>query len=251
MKTITFLIFYLTSLLAFADPQATHGMVLFGDQTSYVSHLPMFHAPHDYQFVAEVSLADIPRSETLKSYDLHKAQGETFFTIAPEPFDLSLLVSGEKEQFKAQLYLGHFEQGGEYLGLIEVNVTQSILAKKLDPKMVDPNELFSVHYIAFGKKGEYYVVHDINEKPSFDFIAKVEQPYFTIETRLGPEKRLVKDSNLPLAIEKFHFGPIKKKLLTISDFLPIEGELIGNSIHFNGATKVKEIIYQEVGELSH
>ncbi len=33
-----------------------HGMVLVGQRRAYLSHLPMFHSPHDYQAVFEVSL---------------------------------------------------------------------------------------------------------------------------------------------------------------------------------------------------
>lgn len=45
---------------AVAAPQGvthgTHGMALFGGKDAlYTSHLPMFHAPHDYQLVLQVS----------------------------------------------------------------------------------------------------------------------------------------------------------------------------------------------------
>jgi hypothetical protein len=33
-----------------------HGMVLVGRRSAYLSHLPMFHSPQDYQAVFEVSL---------------------------------------------------------------------------------------------------------------------------------------------------------------------------------------------------
>jgi len=40
------------------DRPAVHGMLLVGTNALYVSHLPMFHAPHDYQALAEVALQD-------------------------------------------------------------------------------------------------------------------------------------------------------------------------------------------------
>ena len=33
-----------------------HGMVLVGEKRAYLYHLPMFHSPHDYQAIFEVSL---------------------------------------------------------------------------------------------------------------------------------------------------------------------------------------------------
>ncbi|MGE3974950.1 MAG: hypothetical protein AB7F59_10530 [Bdellovibrionales bacterium] len=45
------------SMTAQADPPSTHGMVVFGKNATYVSHLPMFHAPHDYQLVMKVSFS--------------------------------------------------------------------------------------------------------------------------------------------------------------------------------------------------
>src|SRR5215212_3920941 len=36
---------------------AFHGMVLFGEQTAYLSHLPMFMSPHDYQAIFEVTFS--------------------------------------------------------------------------------------------------------------------------------------------------------------------------------------------------
>mgnify|MGYP003693773227 CR=1 FL=1 len=43
------------------DPNATfgtHGMLLFGDETLYLSHLPMFMSPHNFQVILAVTLND-------------------------------------------------------------------------------------------------------------------------------------------------------------------------------------------------
>ncbi len=36
---------------------ANHGMLLFGEQAAYLSHLPMFGSPHNYQAIFEVTLS--------------------------------------------------------------------------------------------------------------------------------------------------------------------------------------------------
>ena len=40
------------------DRPAVHGMLVIGEQTVYVSHLPMFMSPHDYQVILEVNLSN-------------------------------------------------------------------------------------------------------------------------------------------------------------------------------------------------
>ncbi len=53
---------------------ATHGMLVFGEQPIYVSHLPMFHPPHNFQVLAEVGFA--PADEELYRNDRAES-GET------------------------------------------------------------------------------------------------------------------------------------------------------------------------------
>ena len=38
------------------DRPATHGMLMVGSQQIYLSHLPMFHGPHDYRVIVEADL---------------------------------------------------------------------------------------------------------------------------------------------------------------------------------------------------
>ena len=45
--------------MANADVPTTHGMLLFGNETVYASHLPMFHSPHDYQLILELDLEGV------------------------------------------------------------------------------------------------------------------------------------------------------------------------------------------------
>src|SRR5262245_41628455 len=60
------------------DPAAVHGMAMIGESRVFLSHLPMFHRPHDYQVLLEVELSaelrDVPAA-------LH--------TFVPDPFELA------------------------------------------------------------------------------------------------------------------------------------------------------------------
>jgi hypothetical protein len=66
-----------------------HGMALFGGKEGlYASHLPMFHAPHDYQVIL-VHVADPATDAALRK----RLDGKTaLWTIAPEKFELSRLA---------------------------------------------------------------------------------------------------------------------------------------------------------------
>jgi hypothetical protein len=90
-----------------------HGMALFGGKEGlYASHLPMFHAPHDYQVILQVHVADAATDAALRQ----RLDGETtLWTVAPEKFELSRLAPSAAvplRQFKADLVQGHFEQRG-------------------------------------------------------------------------------------------------------------------------------------------
>ena len=50
-----------------SDHAAVHGMLMVGEDRSLMSHLPMFHSPHDYQLLLEVNLS-APGSDPLKTY---------------------------------------------------------------------------------------------------------------------------------------------------------------------------------------
>jgi hypothetical protein len=147
-------------------------MLVFGDKVTYASHLPMFHHPHDYQLVMKIEFKAPAGSSplTLSTYEQLKAQGKTLFTIEPEVMDLSKVMSGTITSFEANLYDGHFERGGKNLGPVIVNVKTFLVNKKLNPAEAEKNE-----YLLFGEQAEFFLVHLINGKPSFDLVAKSSQ----------------------------------------------------------------------------
>ena len=80
----------LSGAAARADIQAVHGMLLFsGEKTTYASHLPMFHSPHERQLILKISLGGVPGSSALKAFEAAQKAGKKFFTIEPEVMDLS------------------------------------------------------------------------------------------------------------------------------------------------------------------
>lgn len=206
-----------------ADPIATHGMVLFGDTTKYVSHMPMYHSPHDYQLVMQIQMLDSTHAPTLAPYQEAKKAGQKLFTIAPKPFDLTQIISGKLTEFSADLYSGHFEQSGINLGPIQIKIQKIILSKKLDPS--EPETI--IEHVIFGSHGEYFAVHSIKGKPSFDTVLKM--------TALEP------DASVPFTIQE---------IPTVHNKVPPnKGDTLGDVGAPNAI--VLDVIHLEKNDLAH
>jgi len=167
---------------AAADPEATHGMLFFGQQHLYLSHLPMFHSPHNYQAIFEIEVPAEVKAAYTK--DAAAAKPDLFYTLVPGPFILPEMAAHPRA-FQGTLFHGHFERGG--MPLVEnftVKITRVILFNKLSASTPIPNY---GRYFLFGAKGqagksdELFVAHRITGEPNFDQISKVKvnEPTFT------------------------------------------------------------------------
>lgn len=161
-----------------ADSPSVHGMLIFGKSNTYVSHLPMFHAPHDYQVILEVELDAAAKAAFAKARQA--AAQEKVWTFVPERFSLPTKVAAG-QGFKGDIYEGHFERGGtKVVSAAPLTVTSVVHFRKFDPSArADKNATF-----VFGKKGELYSAHLIGAAPDFDRIAAVEiQPDGKVQER--------------------------------------------------------------------
>lgn len=146
-----------------------HGMALFGGQEGlYASHLPMFHAPHDYQVILQVHVADAATDAALR----RRLDGKTaLWTIAPEKFELSRLSPASAaplKQFKADLVLGHFEQGGKtQFAAATIVVDKVLMYRQLSPAQ---KTNAGASYVQIGSGRQRYLVKQIDSRPDFDHI---------------------------------------------------------------------------------
>lgn len=147
----------------------THGMALFGGQEGlYASHLPMFHAPHDYQVILQVHIADQATDAALRK----RLDGQdALWTIDPEKFELSALAPEAKHprrDFKADLVQGHFERGGsaQFKGATVV-IDKVLLFRQLDGK---PRNAGKSRYMQVGSGAQRFLVKEIDGRPDFDHI---------------------------------------------------------------------------------
>lgn len=151
------------------DRPSTHGMLLFGSEKIYASHLPMFHSPHDYQIILELELSKADKQKYIS--DKNKNPNYTTYTIEPEKFVLPDMINNPKP-FKVNLYRGHFERGGiEILKNITLKIVQVVSFKKFNPEEMKSK---TTNFILFGNEKEQFLAHEITNKPDFEQIIAVK-----------------------------------------------------------------------------
>jgi hypothetical protein len=152
-----------------ADKPSTHGMLLFGTEKIYASHLPMFHSPHNYQIILELELSKQDKQKYVS--DKNKNTNYTTYTIEPEKFVLPDMIDNPKP-FKVNLYRGHFERGGvEILKNITVKIMNVVYFKKFN---TEESKSKTSDFILFGNDKEQFLAHEITNKPDFEQIIEIK-----------------------------------------------------------------------------
>lgn len=179
LRSILPAILLMLSSLAHAAPPTwgVHGMVLFGGkQGLYASHLPMFHAPHDYQVVLQVRLADPALDARLRG----QLDGKTaLWTLEPERFELARLLPAAPlplRQFQATVVRGHFEKHGKAepgYGAAAIIVERVLLMRQLSPA---PAVNVSARYLQVGDRTQRFLVKRIDSRPDFEHIVAWTSP---------------------------------------------------------------------------
>ncbi len=152
-----------------------HGMALFGGADGlYAAHLPMFHAPHDYQVVLKIRLADAALDASVR----HALQAKVaLWTLAPEQFELDRLAPHHAhplQRFGSDIVQGHFEQGGKtrHAGA-DVIVERVLVFRKLSPGSRDTD---AARYLQVGSGATRFLVKEVDSRPDFDHIVAVRAP---------------------------------------------------------------------------
>lgn len=178
-----------------SDRPSTHGMLVFGNTTLYASHLPLFHSPHDYQVILELSCSKKNLKKFLKDKKQHPAYST--YSIEPETFILPDMLAQPKS-FKVKLYRGHFERGGALIAAdITVEIKQIIYYKKFEPSTP---KLPDASYIIFGNNSEQYAIHTISNKPDFEQIIEISCNYSTILQQNKYSQVSLQAINMPVGV---------------------------------------------------
>ncbi|MFT6632787.1 MAG: hypothetical protein ACJAS4_002752 [Bacteriovoracaceae bacterium] len=218
------------------DLPSVHGMFVFGKDKVYLSHLPMFHSPHDYQVLIEVELPEEVKAVYLEEKLQDKFQ--SVYTIVPESFILPEVMT-DGHSFKAVLYKGHFERGGSPITK-EINITikKVLYFKQFDKSAVKtPTATATAKYIIIGNKTEQFIIHKVIAKPDFDQVIKLN----------GSNKALIaillKTTHLNVTIpSSLNTVPLKEGENLIAKLSDNQN----SSVSIN----IKKSLYLEYGDLS-
>ena len=103
------------------DHPAVHGMVVMGEKTIFLSHLPLFktatyNSPHDYQVILQATFHH-PTRNAIQIYQKDRKQTKTrLYTLEPEKFVLPTLAGPvsdvpHRTEFQAAAHRGVFLGG--------------------------------------------------------------------------------------------------------------------------------------------
>jgi hypothetical protein len=151
-------------------------MALVGAHHVFLSHLPMFMAPHNAQVLLDAAFTKAGKNiDEVYFADRAANPAVRFYTIQPEEFVLSeLFQSGpapQRTSFKATVFRGHLEKGGtpiEPLKDIDVHIKKVIHAH-----VFEGGRQPSLTYFMFGSPRELYMAHLISGAPDFDQLLAV------------------------------------------------------------------------------
>jgi hypothetical protein len=154
-----------------AEPPGFHGMLVFGSERIYMSHLPMFMPQHRYQAIWEVSFGAagdaVYRAEWARP---DNAGG--IFTLAPQELFRLPELTAARISFKADVFVGHFEREGHRKLLEGVTVTLE-QAVHWHPFLPGDRRPGQATYVMFGGDDELFLAHWISTAPNYDQILAV------------------------------------------------------------------------------
>lgn len=168
-------------------PAAVHGMVLFGKEKVYASHIPMYHVPHDWQLLLEVSLSHAS-NDALKAYRGISGNGaQKLVTFQPLPYMLPQLIEGKIKTVTGTIFRGNFEDGGvPILKNATLTVSKIVFVKPLKTSTA-PLPKLSYFFLKDGIN-HGYLIHEITAPKNFDSIVEVQRTEGADENFENPKK---------------------------------------------------------------
>ena len=173
-----------------SDPPATHNMLVVGERTVFLSHLPMFDdlneeksdytSMHRYQVILEARFIRNRKDVTnVYTKDRESNAEIKMYTLQPARFVLARLFTPTAgapalRSFPATIFRDHLERNGETIKGLEdvvVKVNKVVLAREFDPSEKKPSQL---EYLLFGKGDELFLAHLITKPPDFDQVIAVK-----------------------------------------------------------------------------
>ena len=226
--------------------KAVHNMAVIGEHHIFLSHLPMFMAPHDSQVILEAHFVNHGKNlDDVYFADRAAHPTARFYTLQPESFALQELLQGDsmhppRTHFRATVFRGHLEKSGTPVDLltnIEVQVKGLVHAHGFAGTDKAP----TLTYVMFGGEHELLIAHFVTKAPDFDQILSVSATGMlptAEELRRGPMVEISGRGNL-----------VKDRLKT-GEKSPGRCHSVGAHQMLDLSITVRSELYFEEGELS-
>jgi hypothetical protein len=238
-------------------------MLIVGQQTVFLSHLPMFKGPtsdnpHRYQVILEATFTNSGSDpQSIYANDRRNNPRTKIYTLSPEDFVLPDLVSSGANpplnRLKARVFRGHLEREGKKLlaSDVDVSVKKVVHFREFAPNTTPLDRL---EYILFGKGKELFLAHFITKPPDFDQVLSISvaDRSFT-EEELGKGLRVIfsRPNSIAQRLKEGHeaageiqgldgaHGPLKVNVKADVEFYFEEGELRVPAIFAPTAAEIK------------
>ncbi len=161
----------------------SHGMLVVGEKSTFLSHLPMFmfeadNHPHNFQVILEVAFKPPPGGGPAADYvgDRRQHPSMRLYTFIPAEFEMDRLDPAARsiEALTGEVHRGHFERhdddGGQAIGKATAAITNVVHFRAFEEGSKKPPEL---EYLLFGRGEEQFLAHLITAPPDFDHIVSV------------------------------------------------------------------------------
>lgn len=231
------------------DDPNVHNMLIVGQETIFLSHLPMFIAPdfdspHRYQVILEATFTKTGANpQALYANDRKKNPTTKIYTLNPDEFVLPNLVATDARQrvssFEAKVFRGHLEKKGKKVLISGVNVSVKTVVhfREFDP---NASSLAQLEYILFGKGTELFLAHFITKPPDFDQVLSVtvsDHTFSDEDLRKGMRVVFARPNSIPQRLMETQeavgelrdangtASGLKAKFKAVTEFYFEEGEL--------------------------
>jgi hypothetical protein len=223
----------------------THNQMVVGEQTVYLSHLPMFDPrfpEHHFQVILEVKLTQPDDAQATYTEDRQSHPDVRMYTMNPKAFDITELdpQNSRRTTLTGDVFRGHFERESELLiRRATAEVARVVRFHRFEPG-ARPRE--HLEYLLFGKAPDLFLAHVLVGAPDFDQIlgvtvssgevsaedlergVRVQIPgrANNVRTRIQPGERVTAQAQRPGAQGD---GPLELQLEAGTEFYFEEGEM--------------------------
>ncbi len=162
-----------------------HGMLLFGEDALYLSHLPMFAHAHNFQVILNVGFDEAADHVLRADRETH---GDGLYTFKPEEFHITELDPSDngprRSSYEGDIYRGHFERRGQAIAHAVATIRNVVYFEELSRTASHAADQ-ELTYLCFGRAGHLHLAHRITASPDFDQVLTARLVPGTVTDQAG------------------------------------------------------------------